>query len=174
MLKYISIESGFRRLLPGWGAARPHRQEHVITLASTGPGRSGGPISLAGLGQEYCSWSPGVSHSLAPDSEWAGGRHWADGARPATRTWWAAGTGETELRAGSGVPLTGNTIKMNKYQEWNTVKIQLFELENHLNTLRYAEFAAENCSSHIMCVPESGLNTCWNTWNSSWLKYWSN
>ena len=31
MLKYISIESWFRRLLPGWGAARPHRQEHVIT-----------------------------------------------------------------------------------------------------------------------------------------------
>ena len=73
MLKYISIESWFRRLLPGWGAARPHRQEHVITLASAGPGRCGGPISLAGLGRERCS-----SPSGAPDSDGAGGGHWAE------------------------------------------------------------------------------------------------
>ena len=73
MLKYISIESGFRRLLPGRGAARPQRREHVITLASAGPVRCREPISLAGLGRERCSSSPG-----APDSDGAGGGHWAD------------------------------------------------------------------------------------------------
>ena len=47
--------ANFRRLLPGWGAARPDRQEHVITLASAGPGRCRGTISLEGLGREHCS-----------------------------------------------------------------------------------------------------------------------
>ncbi len=99
------IESGFRRLLPGWGSARPDRQEHVITLAAAGVRgadivgrpRAGALLLIAGGRLSLSSSRLGVSGRQtlhrwceAGDSDTSGGR--------AGR---AAGTSEAELRVGS-------------------------------------------------------------------------